>query len=182
MTSSILKSSLLIEMPMKKVLISLSLFCCLNLYADGFSFKNSGKFTSSSGTLRSPIENTETGTMTISNTTFSNLVLNKGTIDCKNSQFFRRILNEGTLLAKDTTFHDLLIISKGTTTLASCKLADIEIFAEDTAPVIHLNEDTVVSGSIVFIRGLGKVFASPSVTIQGEVRGGELIVKEPDQR
>jgi hypothetical protein len=159
---------------MKKILAAILLLCSFEMSKSEAAWTNSGTYSSNGGALMIPFENKVTGIMNISNTKVLSLI-NAGTVSCKNCIFTKEVLNRGVLSAEKTQFQGVLSVAGGQTQLTSCELTDLKILDLDSTPVVQIDGDTHIHGSVVFETGKGQVMIGPFVTIEGAIIGGTVV-------
>lgn len=163
----------------KKMLTVVGLFLCCGISKGEAALINGGTYSAGGGSLMMPFENKATGVVKLSNTTALSLI-NYGDAQFTGCLFIKTVSNQGILVAENTKFQDVFSISGGKTILNSCELSHIQINDQDATPFIQLNGDTHVLGSIVFQTGRGKLIIGPAVRIDGDVVGGEFVIKESE--
>lgn len=84
---------------------------------------------------------------------------------------------KGALKASATKFNGALDIFSNSTKLMNCKISqNIQIHhTDDKNQEVYLDNNTEVSGDIVFDDGHGKVYVRGNSKINGQIIGGELV-------
>lgn len=146
------------------------------IVASGYcAITNSGVMTFHGGSVWGDFVIEEPGLLVAEKTKIYALTI-MGKVDLDECTVHKEVVSFGKLIAKNTIFYFDLTLCSGFTDLDSCTIPNLIISNDDGSDLeVYLKGNCVISGSINFVAGKGKIHKGKNAVILGEVIGGELI-------